>query len=140
VSRSYPGTVLISARLRVPVLAVKNSQGEVQVVDSWGVTFATVTAVPKGVPLVKTVANPPSMESMRAALAVLGSLSARQRDRVSNLTVLGPNMVTFQLGTVDVVWGGASESELKVKVMTALLGQKDVGTIDVSAPRTPVIR
>jgi hypothetical protein len=49
-------------------------------------------------------------------------------------------MVTFQLGTVDVVWGGASESELKVKVMTALLGQKDVGTIDVSAPRTPVIR
>jgi cell division protein FtsQ len=140
VSRSYPGTVLISASLRVPVLAVKDPQGQVQVVDSQGVAYATVTAVPKGVPLVNTVENPPSMESMRAALAVLGALSAGQRAQVTNVTVLGPNTVTLQLGTVAVVWGGASESELKVKVMTALLGQKDVGTIDVSAPRTPVIR
>lgn len=140
VSRSYPGTILISARLRVPVLAVKNPQGQVQVVDSQGATYATVTAVPKGVPLVNTVENPPSMESMRAALAVLGVLSVEQRGQVTNVTVLGPNMVTFQLGTVAVVWGGASESELKVKVMTALLGQKGVGTIDVSAPRSPVTR
>jgi hypothetical protein len=56
------------------------------------------------------------------------------------VTVLGPNMVTLRLGGVKVVWGGASEPELKVKVMTALLKQKDVETIDVSAPRTPVIR
>ena len=49
-------------------------------------------------------------------------------------------MVTLKLGAVTVVWGGASEPELKVKVMTALLRQKGVGTIDVSAPRTPVIR
>jgi cell division protein FtsQ len=53
---------------------------------------------------------------------------------------MGPNMVTLKLGGVTVVWGGASEPQLKVKVMTALLRQKDVGTIDVSAPRTPVIR
>jgi cell division protein FtsQ len=140
VSRSYPGTILISARLRVPVLAVKDPQGQVQVVDSQGVAYATVTTVPQGVPLVNTVESPPSLESMRAALAVLGALSAAQRDQVSNVTILGPNMVTLKMGTVTVVWGGASEPELKVKVMTALLGQKDVGTIDVSAPRTPVIR
>jgi len=49
-------------------------------------------------------------------------------------------MVTFQMGSVTVAWGGASEPELKVKVMTALLRQKRVRTIDVSAPRTPVTR
>jgi len=140
VSRSFPSTILISATLRVPVLAVKNPQGQVQVVDSQGVAYATVTRAPKGVPLINTVENPSSMESLRAAMAVLRALSADQRGRVSNMTVLGPNMVTLELGHVKVVWGGGSEPELKVRVMTALLKQNDVGTIDVSAPRTPVIR
>jgi cell division protein FtsQ len=140
VSRSWPTTVVISARLRVPVLAVKNSQGQVQVVDSQGVAYAAVSVPPKGVPLINTVENPPSQESMRAALAVLEALSSGQRRSVSNVTVSGANMVTLRLDAVTVVWGGASEPELKVKVMTALLGQKGIGTIDVSAPRTPVTR
>jgi cell division protein FtsQ len=140
VSRSWPSTIVISARRRVPVLAVKNPQGQVQVVDSQGVAYATVTSPPKGVPLINTVENPSSLESMRAAMAVLRALSSRQRGEVTKVTVLGPNMVTLKLGEVNVVWGGASEPELKVKVMTALLRQKGVDTIDVSAPRTPVIR
>lgn len=140
VSRSYPSTILISATLRVPVLAVKDPQGQVKVVDSQGVAYATVSAAPKGVPLINTFEVPSSMQSMRAAIAVLRALSPGQRGKVTNVSVLGPNMVTLKLGTVTVVWGGASEPELKVKVMTALLRQKDVGTIDVSAPRTPVIR
>lgn len=140
VSRSWPGTIVISATPRVPVLAVKNPQGQVKVVDSQGVAYATVSEPPKGVPLISTVENPSSIESMRAAMAVLRALSSVQRDQVSRVTVLGPNMVTLKVAGVTVVWGGASEPELKVKVLTALLRQKDVGTIDVSAPRTPVIR
>ena len=140
VTRSYPSTVLISGSPRVPVLAVKDPQGQVQVVDSHGVAYATVSAAPKGVPLVNTVESPPSLESLRAAMVVLRALSAGQRGQVTNVTVLGPNMVTLRLGHVKVVWGGASEPELKVKVITALLRQKDVSTVDVSAPHTPVIR
>jgi len=140
VSRSYPSTIVITASRRTPVLAVKNPQGQVQVVDSKGVAYATVAAPPRGVPMIDTLENPSSRESMRAALVVLQALSSRQRGQVSEVTVLGPNMVTLKLGAVKVVWGDASEPELKVKVMTALLRQKDVGTIDVSAPSTPVIR
>lgn len=140
VSRSYPNTVLISATRRVPVLAVKNLQGQVQVVDSQGVTYATVSAAPKGVPLIDTVENPSSPESMRAAIAVLRTLSPAQRAQVTTVTVQGPNMVTFKLGAVTVMWGGASEPNLKVEVMTLLMRQKDVATIDVSAPRSPVTR
>ncbi len=140
VSRSWPSTIVISASPRVPVLAVKNPQGQVQIVDSDGVAYATVSAPPKGVPLIDTVENPPSKESLRAGITVLKALSAGQRGRVTNVTVSGANMVTLKLGAVTVVWGGASEPELKVKVMTALLAQKGVGTIDVSAPRTPVTR
>ena len=140
VSRSWPGTVVISAIMRVPVLAVEDLQGQVQVVDSQGVAYATVGAPPKGVPLINTVEDPSSKESMRAAIAVLQALSPGQRGRVTNVTVSGANMVTLRLGEVTVAWGGASEPELKVKVMTALLKQKGVGAIDVSAPRTPVTR
>ncbi len=140
VSRVYPSTILISASLRVPVLAVKNPQGKVQVVDAQGVAYATVPAAPKGVPLIDTVENPPGMESLRAAMAILQTLSPKQRRQVTKVTVMGPNMVTFKLAAVTVVWGGASEPGLKVKVMTALMTQKNVRTIDVSAPRTPVIR
>ena len=140
VSRHWPTTIVIAARLRTPALAVKNSQGQVQVVDSQGVPYAMVSAPPKGVPLINTVENPPSRESMRAAITVLQALSSGQRGKVSDVTVSGANMVTLELDAVTVVWGGASEPELKVKVLTALLGQKGVGTIDVSAPRTPVTR
>jgi cell division protein FtsQ len=140
VSRSWPSTVVISASPRVPVLAVKNPQGQLQVVDAEGVAYATVSAPPKGVPLINTVENPPSKDSMRAGITVLQALSPVQRGRVFSVTVSGANMVTLRLGAVTVVWGGASEPELKVKVMTALLRQKGVGTIDVSAPHTPVTR
>jgi cell division protein FtsQ len=140
VSRSWPSTIVISASPRVPVLAVKDPQGQVQVVDSQGVAYATVSAPPNGVPLINTVENPPSKESMRAAIVVLQALSPAQRRRVTDVTVSGANMVTLEMGDVTVEWGGASEPELKVKVMTALLKQNGVGTIDVSAPRTPVTR
>ena len=140
VSRSWPSTIVISASPRVPVLAVKNPQGQVQVVDSQGVAYATVRQSPKGVPLINTVEDPPSKDSLRAGIAVLQALSADQRTLVSNVTVSGANLVTLKLRTVTVVWGGASEPELKVKVMTALLRLKDVRMIDVSAPRTPVTR
>ena len=140
VSRSWPSTIVISARLRVPVLAVKDPQGQVQVVDSQGDAYAIVSAPPKGVPLISTVESPPSKESLRAAISVLQALPSGQRSAVTDVAVLGANMVTFKLGAVSVMWGGASEPELKVKVMTDLLRQKGVGTIDVSAPHTPATR
>ena len=140
VGLSWPSTIVIMASPRVPVLAVKNPQGQVQVVDAQGVAYATVSAPPKGVPLINTVENPPSRDALRAGIAVLGALSPGQRGRVTNVTVSGANMVTLKLGTVTVVWGGASEPELKVRVLTALMGHKGFGTIDVSAPSTPVTR
>ncbi len=140
VTRAWPSTIVISASPRVPVVAVKNPQGQVQVVDLHGVAYASVSAPPKGVPLINTVQNPPSKDSLRAGITVMQALSSSQRARVSNVTVSGANLVTLTLRGVTVVWGGASEPGLKVKVITALLSQKGVRTIDVSAPRTPVTR
>lgn len=140
VTRWWPSTIVISARQRVPVLAVRDPQGQVQVVDSGGDAYATVSAPPQGVPLVSTAESPPSVESLRAVVSVLQALPSARRGLVTDVTVQGPNMVTFRLGAVTVMWGGASEPELKVQVMTALLRLKGAGTIDVSAPHNPVTR
>jgi cell division protein FtsQ len=140
VARSWPRTIVIAASLRKPVLAFTNPQGQVKVADKNGVVYATVRTAPKGVPVITAASGAPDRGALLAAISVLEAMSGRQRDRVTDVRVSTANLVTLKLGTVTVVWGGASEPQLKVKVMTALLGQKDVRTVDVSAPRTPITR
>ena len=47
-------------------------------------------------------------------------MSGQQRREVTDIRVSTANLVTLKLGRVTVVWGGASEPQLKVEVMTAL--------------------
>ncbi|HET7476376.1 MAG TPA: FtsQ-type POTRA domain-containing protein [Dermatophilaceae bacterium] len=144
VSRSYPATLVIRLTPRAPVLAVRNPQGEVQLVDRTGSAYDTVTSVsqvPDGVPLVSTTENPPTTETLLSAIAVMRALPAALRQDVTSVNVSGANLVTLKVvvgsRTVTVAWGGGADSELKVRVLSILLRQKGVRTIDVSAPRTP---
>jgi cell division protein FtsQ len=139
VSRSWPSTIVVSASPRVPVLAVKNPHGEVQVVDAQGVAYATVPAAPRGVPQISTSITPPSRAALRAGISVLEALTPALRRQVTDVRVTGASSVSLRLGRTTVVWGGAADPDLKVKVITALLRQKP-RTIDVSTPRTPVTR
>ena len=139
VSRSWPSTVVVSASPRVPVLAVKNPQGQVQVVDAQGVAYATVAAAPRGVPEISTSVTPPTREALRAGISVLQSLTPALRRQVTDIRVTGASSVSLHLGRTTVVWGGAADPQLKVKVLAVLLRQKP-HSIDVSTPRTPVIR
>ena len=52
VRRSWPGTLTVEVVPRSAALVVRNPQGRLEVVDAEGVTFGTVRAVPKGVPVV----------------------------------------------------------------------------------------
>ena len=51
-SRSWPATITITVRPRTPALVLKNSQGQLEVVDATGVAYDQVGAPPAGVPLV----------------------------------------------------------------------------------------
>lgn len=138
VDRAWPGTVVITARPRVPVLAVKNSKGQVEVVDRTGFAYATVTAAPEGVPVVSAVQDPPSQDALAAGIAVLEALTPQERGRVSRVTISSASDVTLEVGGRTVLWGGAEDSDLKARVLGVLLTQKG-STINVSAPRSPVI-
>lgn len=145
VSRSWPGTVIIRASRREPVLVLQNPQGQLEVVDKTGVAYATVDKAPKGVPQVslRSVRAADRSIALRAAAETLAVLPARERARVDSVTVDGPETVGFTLGKVRVKWGDGDDGALKLKVLEALLHQKGVrangGRIDVSAPNAPVL-
>ena len=139
VARSWPSTVVITVRRRDAVLAVKNSQGQLQVVDSDGVVFEEVRALPRGVLEVNAGRAAPDPEGLRAAAGVLRALPPAQRATVTGVVVTSADLVSFALGSVSVVWGGPGDGPKKLAVLTALLPTAP-HVIDVSAPDTPVTR
>ena len=139
VVRSWPNTVTVQVTRRVSVLAVKNPQGQLQVVDVTGRVFETVTAAPAGIPVVNASTASPDPEGLLAAIGVLTILPPDLRATVAEVTVSSADLVTFKLAAVTVVWGGSSDGPKKLAILRVLLGTK-AGTIDVSAPDTPVTR
>ncbi|MGW5238981.1 cell division protein FtsQ/DivIB [Monashia sp. NPDC004114] len=144
VSRSLPHTVVVTVTPRVAVLAVRNPQGQVDVVDREGFAFRTVASAPPGVPLVTSSADQVSAQGVAAALQALGSLEPKLRADVSGVTVSVADQVTFTIkpdkgARKTVVWGGAGSGELKAKLVKILLPQPG-STIDVSVPSSPVTR
>ena len=139
VSRSWPSTVVVSVQRKVPVLAVKNPQGQLQVVDASGVPFETVSTLPPGVAQVNAASDAPDPEDIRTAISILQLLPAERRAQVSAVTVTSADLVTLQLGKVSVVWGGIADGPKKLAVLQALLATNPA-VVDVSAPDTPITR
>ena len=139
VSRSWPSTVVVSVQRKVPVLAVKNPQGQLQVVDASGVPFETVSTLPPGVAQVNAASDAPDPEGIRTAISILQLLPAERRAQVSAVTVTSADLVTLQLGQVSVVWGGIADGPKKLAVLQALLATNPA-VVDVSAPDTPITR
>lgn len=138
VIRDWPDRLTIVVVVRTPVMAVRKSVGPLQLVDAEGVGYASVDAPPQGVPAV-TLAHADVDREIRAAAGVLASLDPGQRARVSSATVASPDDVRFVIDDVTVIWGGHSEGRRKAVTMAALLQQKGIRTVNVSAPDSPVI-
>ncbi len=140
IERSWPGTLVIHASPRVPVLVVRNPQGQLKVVDRDGVAYAQVKQAPKGVPTARAASDEAlSPDALRAAVSVVTVLPPSLRSRVSDVTVSSADLVTFKVDRTTVVWGGMAAPEQKLRIVTTLLGTKP-RVIDVSAPDTPVTR
>jgi cell division protein FtsQ len=137
VSRSFPDTVVIAVRPRIPALAVRTSSGYA-LVDSHGVTVSSAATVPAGIPLL-TSPPPvlPGSPAVRAAALVVEGLPGQLRDEVGSVSAAGTS-VTLQLtGGITVVWGGPGQAAQKAAELTVLLGTH-ARYYDVSDPATAV--
>lgn len=144
VSRNLLHTVVIDVTPRVAVLAVRTSEGRVDVVDGDGFAFATVASPPSGVPVVASGARTVTKQGVTAALQALGSLEPALRRNVSGVTVSQADQVSFRLtvkgdAAKTVVWGGPGDGATKAKLVKILVSQPG-STIDVSVPSSPVTR
>lgn len=143
VSRELPDAIVITGTPRVAVLAVRNTKGEVEVVDADGVVFRTVDSPPRDVPLVTAGSELVTASGLRAALQALAALKPALRAEVSGVTVTAADYVTFTLrvtsGTRTVIWGGLGDAQTKARLVEILAGQPG-RTIDVSVPESPVTR
>ncbi|MFJ5862670.1 cell division protein FtsQ/DivIB [Pseudarthrobacter sp. NPDC092439] len=141
-----PSGLAVIVRERVPVALVKRGK-QYQLVDVEGVRLA-VTADPTTVklPVIDGGAGTIGKDLFRATAAVLGALPADVLARLSNASAQSVDAV--QLKLVDgqtIIWGNASDRELKAKVLAALLKvpadpRNPVRVYDVSVPRHPVTR
>ena len=137
VSRSFPDTVVIAVRPRVPALAVPTAAGYA-LVDSHGVTVSSAAAVPAGIPL---LTSPPAVlrgsPAVRAAALVAQRLPAALRAQVRSVSATATT-VTLQLtGGVTVIWGGPGQAAQKAAELEALLSTH-ARYYDVSDPATAV--
>lgn len=101
-------------------------------VDATGVTFDRLSTRPPKLPL---VAAPPA--ALPAAAAVIAALPPRVASLVTEVDATTPDDVTLTLDNGSSVrWGSAENSELKGRVLVALLPRR-AALIDVSAPLLP---
>jgi cell division protein FtsQ len=138
VSRSFPDTVVIAVRPRIPALAVPMGSGYA-LVDSYGVTVSSAAAVPAGMPV---LTSPPSVlrgsPAVRAAALVVEELPGSLRAGVRSVSATRGGSVTLLLdGGITVVWGGPAQGAQKAAELGVLLGTH-ARYYDVSDPATAV--
>lgn len=140
VERGWPSTLRVRTVHREPALVLKNPEGQLEVVDATGISYDVVTRPPAGVPVVTAAsAAGTTRPALEAALSMVRVLPPDLASQVSAIRVSTANLVSFTLGGVDVVWGGADDAPRKLAILRALL-PTEPDVIDVSAPDTPVTR
>jgi cell division septal protein FtsQ len=144
VSRNWlNGKVAISITSRVPV-ALYTEPGQPQVaLDASGKTFILPADLPEGLPKVSATSVASGLAAMKVFTELPREFSAGidrlSAARPTNLLIYG----AFSGQDLRIIWGDGLETDLKIKVITALLDQpenKSIRMIDVTAPHAPIVK
>lgn len=134
-----PSTLVVRLTERTAV-GIVASGSSFDVVDAAGVKLSTTNKAAPGNPAI-TAAGGIQGPAFHSAAAVIVSLPAAVRSQVVAVAAPDPNAIelTLENGAL-VLWGDASQPELKAGVLTALITAAPLGTVhryDVSAPNNP---
>ena len=139
VRRVWPRTVRLQVTERTPIAAVVRPDGAL-LVSADGVGFATVPAVPTGVPKLELARPARDDPATRSALSVLAQLPPALRAQVGSLRAATASDVQLVLSDGrSVVWGEPSAAAAKAAELAALMKLPGT-TFDVSAPGIVVRR
>jgi cell division septal protein FtsQ len=144
VSRNWlNGKIEISIKPRTPV-ALYTAPGQPQVaLDASGKTFNSPAELSKELPSVSAT----SIASGLAAIKVFTELPKEFSDGIDRLSAARPTNLliygVFSGRDLRIIWGDGLDTQLKIKVINALLEQpenKSIRMIDVTAPHAPIVK
>lgn len=117
VAREYPRTLAIDVQMRTPVAQVM-VDGKSVLVDGQGVAYTEPAKPAKRLPAIEA----PTPELLASGAAVAETLPTSIRRRTETISAPARNQVELKLRKGQrVLWGDASEPELKGKVLMAML-------------------
>lgn len=148
-----PSSLLVHIVEREPVALLKTDQQYIMV-DPDGVQLgATPDPAAVALPLIDGGTAAIGQETFKAMTAVLAALPQSVLGKLEHASAASPDAVELTLNDgKTIIWGNASEKELKAKVLEALLNApapsaaagkpapSPVQVYDVSTPRHPVTR
>ncbi|KAB1663386.1 FtsQ-type POTRA domain-containing protein [Pseudoclavibacter sp. CFCC 13611] len=134
-----PGTLIVTVTERAPIGVFKKGDSYL-LVDAAGVVVQSADQPEEGYPTLQVASTDPQSPAFSSVAAVLRSLDGDLLAQVATAQASTQDDVqlTLRSGTT-VVWGDGSETELKARVLRALVGDRpDAKHIDVSSPSLPV--
>lgn len=139
VSRSWPSTLTIEVTERKPVAWTRGQGDSVQLIDAYGIPFASAAKPPKGAVELRFAVQQNDPRTT-AALAVYRSLSAKLRAKTVAVAANTPGDVQLVLrGGKTVKWGDESDAQRKNAVIAALL-TRNGKVYDVATPSMPTVQ
>lgn len=148
-----PSTLVVHVVERVPVAVLKNGNSFI-LVDQDGIELGNTTDPSKvSLPLIDGGKAVIGKATFGAITSVLATLPAAILNKLSSATAKSPDAVELNMNDGKlVIWGNATDMELKAQVLQALLNVPapkpttdipvpvPVKVYDVSTPRYPVTR
>lgn len=137
VTRSWPNTVKIAVTERKPLYRVKRDD-HLLLVDHAGIAFPAAAKQDKKLP--RATVDPTQSDLLSDLGTVTAALPKSLRGKIRQVDAGSRDTVELKLTKGrTVIWGNASESELKAKVTAGLLKRK-ASVYNVSAPGYPTTR
>jgi cell division protein FtsQ len=144
VTKSWPNTLVIAVRERVPAVAVRMSGGGYDLLDTTGVVVRWAARKPASLPAYLTSQPGNGLRGdpdLGAATAVLAALPRWLAGSVADVSAPSPGQVTLRLrDRVTIVWGSDSRNGQKSDELKILMHQARARYYDVSAEGTVVTR
>lgn len=139
-----PHTLIIHVTERQAIGSLPTAAG-FTVVDPAGVTITESATRPEGIPAIELAGADVDSAVFDSVVEVLLALPESVATRVHRVTAATQDDVTlvFEGAGQRVVWGSAEDSELKARVLAALMATQSENAkveYDVSAPLSAVIR
>ncbi|TDE90823.1 FtsQ-type POTRA domain-containing protein [Occultella glacieicola] len=141
ISRVWPSGIEVVVEPRVPVASVAAESGGFVLLDAEGVQLAQTEAPTEALPVITVpLGQDNTAASLQAVLTVLSELPPELLAEVADAGAQTPNQVRFTLTDgAEVIWGSATDGELKVRVLATLRGIP-AAVYDLSSPLTPITR